>query len=124
MKSSDSSQLYPLRPTPEDLKLTTWFRVNDAIEGILTLGGLGQFNLKELVDELFDLDIKLHKGININFQKTIPIVDTSVTIPTELGYPATIRLALPVTVSLRADLKYHGNLSISDPKLDVKIKPL
>jgi len=123
MKVPESPHPYPFGAAPETL--TTWLRVNDVIEGILTWGSEGQSNIfNQLVNAFFDLDYKLRKGININFQKTIPLVDTAVTIPTELGYPATIRIALPVTISLKADLQWGRNLKAHQPIIDTHIQPL
>ena len=97
-----------------------WFRVNDVMERAITIGA-GDNPLNMIVKEAMELSEDLKQGVKINFQKTLPLVDTEIILPTELGYLACIQISLPVTVSVRGEIQGR----IGQPTtLKAALKPL
>merc|ERR1719450_1053235 len=74
-----------------------------------------------IVKEAMELSEDIKQGARVNFQKTVPLVDTEIVLPTELGYLACIQISLPVTVSVRGEIQGR----IGQPTtLKAALKPL
>merc|ERR1719187_2816744 len=104
----------------EPIKAAAWFRIHDAIEAAFTLEGADGL-VETVVAYAVKAAAALKAGVPINVHKTIPLVDTWVVVPTELGYPAAVRVVVPCTLSVTGSIKATMG---GKPTVEAVLKPL
>merc|ERR550519_2115643 len=104
----------------EPLKAAAWFRIADAIEGVVVLDGAAGL-VEKVVAMAVQAVAALQAGVPVNVQKAIPLVDTMVVVPTEVGYPAQVRIVVPVVISIKGSMK--ASLGAA-PEIEAVVKPL
>ena len=109
-----------LKEDQDPMKTTWWFRVNDAIERVFTFAE-GTPELTRFIQQCMEFSTQLRNGFKINYQKTVPLMDTTVVLPTELGLPCEMKIQHPLTVSFRGDIQAQIGMPTS---VKANIKPL
>merc|ERR1712168_1633082 len=104
----------------EPLKAAAWFRIHDAMEAAVVLDGADGL-MEKLVAFAIKATFMLKSGLPLNVQKTVPLVDTMVVIPTEVGHPAQIRIVVPFSLSLKGSIKIKTE---GKPSLEAVLKPV
>ena len=85
-------------------KATGWARLNDLLEAVMTLEeGTDLWNAA--YKWIMQTGFAMKRGLRMNFQRSFPLAQTLIHVPTELGYMVTINIQLPLTVSIRGDIK-------------------
>jgi len=104
----------------DPVKAAASFRIADAIEGIAVLDGAAGL-VEKVVAMAVQAVAALQAGVPVNVQKAIPLVDAMVVVPTEVGYPAQVRIVVPVVVSIKGSVK--ATLGAA-PAVEAVVKPL
>jgi len=81
----------------------------------------GTPELSRFIQQCMEFSTQLRNGFKINYQKTVPLMDTTVVLPTELGLPCEMKIQHPLTVSFRGDIQAQIGMPTS---VKANIKPL